>query len=340
MKSIPKISVIVPVYNAGSFFKKRLDTLVNQTLKEIEIILVLDCPTDGSDQVAEEYARQDERIVIVRNSENLHIGLTRNEGLKVATGEYISFSDHDDYSELDMFEKMYERAKETDADVVVSDFCGQTEKECRFFGFPINDIYFQEYSLSYLLSGPRYVKNTRAVTSNGLIWNQIYRREFLVNNQIIFQDNRKITYEDRIFLIEVYYHARRIVTLNQTLYYHIYHITSAGSSYSFRSLKLVVSYLMHLHKFLQSHKIFDRESLCYSDGVLLTLYASFRHELRHKGIKNAFAELSKVRNNDVLQKALRNFFKFCNLKYLTKYPPTKLFFLLLILRIGIIKSRK
>ena len=87
--SIIKVSVIVPVYNAGVHLKKCLGSLSSQTLKEMEIILVLDCPTDGSDKVAEEFAQRDSRFRILRNSENLHIGNSRNEGLKVAKGETV-----------------------------------------------------------------------------------------------------------------------------------------------------------------------------------------------------------------------------------------------------------
>ena len=100
----PKVSIIVPIYNAGKFLEKCLDTLVNQTLKDIEIILVLDCPTDGSDRIAREYAEKDPRIRLIINEQNLNIGLSRNEGLKIARGEYIGFSDHDDWRELDMYE--------------------------------------------------------------------------------------------------------------------------------------------------------------------------------------------------------------------------------------------
>lgn len=328
----PKISVIVPVYNAGAFFKKRLDTLIQQTLKEIEIILILDCPTDGSDRVAEEYAGRDERVRVIHNPQNLHIGLSRNEGLKMATGEYISFSDHDDYSELDMFEKMYEKAKETDADIVVSDFYGKSEKECFFFGFPANDPQFQQHSFTYLISGPRYKKNRRAITSNGLIWNQIYKRQFLADHHLIFPDNRKITFEDRVFLIGAYYYARKIAVVPQAFYYHIYHKGSAGSNYSFRSVDLVINYLLFVHRFLENHGIAEQESLAFSDGALLTLYSAFRNELRHKSLKQAFSELSKIRSNAVLQQAFKNFFSRGNFKRLGKYPVTKLCFLMLTLR--------
>ena len=74
----PKISVIIPVYNAGIYLPERIESILNQTLKDIEIIIVLDCPTDGSDKVAESYSRKDERIKLIYNPANLHIGLSRN----------------------------------------------------------------------------------------------------------------------------------------------------------------------------------------------------------------------------------------------------------------------
>ena len=115
-----KVSVIVPIYNAGKNLIRCLDTLVNQTLRDIEIILVLDCPTDGSDLIAKNYASKDDRIIILENEHNLHIGESRNRGIEIARGEYLHFSDHDDYRELDMLEKMYEKAVLDDLDMLIS----------------------------------------------------------------------------------------------------------------------------------------------------------------------------------------------------------------------------
>ena len=85
----PKVSIIIPVYNAGKYLVRCLDSLVNQTMTDIEIILILDKPTDGSDLVAEEYSHKDKRIKIIANEKNLHIGCSRNVGLKAAQGEYV-----------------------------------------------------------------------------------------------------------------------------------------------------------------------------------------------------------------------------------------------------------
>ena len=118
----PLVSVIVPIHNAGKYLYKCLDSLVNQTLRDIEIIAVLDCPTDGSDKVVEKFAANDSRIKIVRNKANLHIGNSRNEGLKVARGKYIGFSDHDDYSDPRMYEVLYRKAEEENLDLVCSPY--------------------------------------------------------------------------------------------------------------------------------------------------------------------------------------------------------------------------
>jgi len=150
----PKVSVIVPVHNAGERITACLDTLVNQTLQEIEIILVLDCPTDGSDIVARKYAKNDERIIIVENKTNLHIGNSRNCGLAIARGEYVGFSDHDDYRELTMYEELYTYAQHSNSDVVlgISVSVGKQNEKVEFPStFPNNDL--REYVLLDLIRG-------------------------------------------------------------------------------------------------------------------------------------------------------------------------------------------
>lgn len=116
-----KVSIIVPVYNAGKRIKHCLETLIAQTLSDIEIICVLDCPSDGTDRIVKEYASHDSRIKVIENDHNMHISATRNRGLAVASGEYVGFSDHDDYRDLAMYEKLYAKAKTTSADIVFSD---------------------------------------------------------------------------------------------------------------------------------------------------------------------------------------------------------------------------
>lgn len=115
---MPKVSTIVPVYNAEKYISKCLDSLINQTLKDIEIICVDDYSTDNSLAILQDYASKDSRIKIIAFETKQNAAIARNKGLEVATGEFLGFVDSDDYIDLDFYEKLYHKAKETDADIV------------------------------------------------------------------------------------------------------------------------------------------------------------------------------------------------------------------------------
>ena len=118
MKQAVKVSVIIPVYNSEAYLKECLDSVVHQTLQDIEIICVDDGSTDASMDILQKYAQKDERFRILEQ-QHLGGGAARNLGLKEAEGEYLSFLDSDDYFELDMLQKIYLRCKEKKADVGV-----------------------------------------------------------------------------------------------------------------------------------------------------------------------------------------------------------------------------
>lgn len=118
---LPKVSVIIPVYKAEKYLNRCLESLVNQTLREIEIILVDDGSPDNSGKICDEYAKIDNRVKVI-HKENSGVSSARNVGLENATGEYIAFVDADDYVELNAYEELYSKAKKTDADAVICDY--------------------------------------------------------------------------------------------------------------------------------------------------------------------------------------------------------------------------
>lgn len=124
---MPLVSVIIPVYNVEKYLRECLDSVVNQTLKDIEIICIDDGSTDGSLDILNEYKEKDNRFKIL-TQKNLKAGVARNNGLKVATGEYLSFLDSDDIFELTMLEDMYNMAIRDNADTVVCSFYIYDEK--------------------------------------------------------------------------------------------------------------------------------------------------------------------------------------------------------------------
>lgn len=117
MANKPKISIIIPVYNVEKYLEQCLKSVINQTFKDIEIICINDGSTDNSLEILEAFQKQDERIKII-NKQNEGQGIARNEGLKIAKGEYISFIDPDDWVEQGMYEFLYNKFLETNAQII------------------------------------------------------------------------------------------------------------------------------------------------------------------------------------------------------------------------------
>lgn len=117
-----KVSVIIPVYNTSKYLNKCLDSVCNQTLKDIEIICINDCSADNSLEILKEYASKDERIKIIDFKENKGAAAARNAGIDIACGEYIGFVDSDDFVDLDFYEKLYNAAVENDADAAKGNY--------------------------------------------------------------------------------------------------------------------------------------------------------------------------------------------------------------------------
>ena len=220
---MPKISVIVPVYNVGKTLGKCLDSLILQTFKDIEIICVDDCSTDGSADILEEYSKKDQRIKILHNSSNQGLGLTRNHGVEYATGEYIHFLDSDDWMELNAYETLVNSVNDN-PDVI----CFLWNN----FDVRNNNIRPEKFKTSYLVEN--FNDNPSILDDWGIsVWHRIYRREFLKSENIIFNDYR--CFEDIEYIYKVLITAKKIVFVNKNLInYRINNPNSLlGKSFSF-----------------------------------------------------------------------------------------------------------
>jgi len=245
-----KVSVIIPVYNAGEHLRDCLDSLVHQTLVDIEMILVLDCPTDGSDKVCREYARKDARIKILVNDENLHIGLSRTRGLDVAQGEYIAFSDDDDYREPNMYESLYRIASNGHRDMVIGLTVNEEDGHRQVFDYPsLNEQDVRDFALQDLIACGGYRDNYPLCIN---IHPHLYKRSVIERNHIRFVDTRKVSPEDRLFNIEFLLAARNVALCRQPLYYHrIYRQSTMHTSAYLRTDK-VLAYMDEVYNALQN----------------------------------------------------------------------------------------
>lgn len=214
---MPKISVIIPVYNAEKYLRQCLNSVIEQTLRDIEIICVDDCSSDSSLKLLEEYANKDNRITIIKQ-QNLTAGAARNNGLKIATGEYVHFLDADDWLELRAYEVLYKKATSKAVEV------------CVFQYNKYDNITGEFTPVSHLLDYPdqisNFAKNSRFFLYNAVVpWNKICKRQFLIDNEIKFDEI--VCANDRSFYIHVLLKASTIMVCNE--YLHFYRINNTYS---------------------------------------------------------------------------------------------------------------
>lgn len=203
-----KVSIIVPVYNVELYLNKCIKSLLNQTLKEIEIILIDDGSTDKSGSICDEYAKIDNRITVLhKNNEGL--GLTRNYGIKRAKGKYIGFVDSDDYVLEDMYEHLYNIAEKHRADVVFSSNCYRITNEGEIKKQKPNieeeKIFVKDNIINELL--PDIISSPPEYKSDGVIgvavWKGLYNSKKIIENNIMFNSERVYISEDAIFQLDL-----------------------------------------------------------------------------------------------------------------------------------------
>ncbi len=228
----PKVSVVVPVYNAEKYLRRGLDSLRKQTLKDIEIICVNDGSTDGSVAILAEYAAHDKRIKVI-TQENRYIGAARNRGLDAARGEYVGFMDADDTVSPNYYADLYKAAKKHNADMAVTPLVNVVKKDLPWWvrgGFPRwNDI-FGDGTVAVPMSNREKVRkllaDKEAVGSAQLaeaasyvyIWEVIYRRAMLKAHNIRFPECRCMT-EDGYFYYMAGFYADKAAVAPDTAYY-------------------------------------------------------------------------------------------------------------------------
>ena len=310
----PLISVIIPVYNAGSHLERCVNSLLNQTLSSLEFIFILDCPTDGSDLYIKEIAKKDPRVVVIENKINLHVGISRNIGLAYAQGEYIGFSDHDDWQDLEKYEKLYNAAKTASADIAMGVPCYVDETTGINYNY-----YYPNVSEDLLLHRLRELiigdnldsSEWNFYKSHGVIWDKIYKRDFLIKNRIQFLDTKVATYEDNMFLIEALQKANKITYLNEIVYFHRCGLDNTSSTYGYSELSKVVKYLKTLHKVIPSDDI-GLQHRFYNSVISYITYSLTLEFRQKKNIPLLLRIIWKLRSEPIVKQAFKTNFQYLN----------------------------
>lgn len=199
---MPKISVIIPVYNTEKYLDKCIQSILNQTFGDFEIIAIDDGSTDSSLEILKKYEK-DQRFIII-HKENEGQAVARNIGIKKATGKYITFVDSDDYIDKNMLEDLYHLVQEKDADIAICDILKESERE---------KIVFKNYW------DVNIEKNKNMMTSHMGPVARLYKKELFINHNIFFKE--KIIYEDLATVPLLAMASKKIEYINKPYYHYI-----------------------------------------------------------------------------------------------------------------------
>lgn len=207
---MPKVSIVVPVYNVEKYLSKCLNCLVNQTLDDFEVIVVNDGSPDNSQSIIDSYAEKYPDIIKPFIKENGGLSDARNFGVKKACGEYIAFADSDDYMDFDMYELMYQKAVETSADVVF----------CAYSNVIDDTVYKNFYGASMAFFGESVMRSPKILRyANSYAWNKIYRKAFWDKHNFEFPINQ--WFEDSAVVYNILGLANKVECVNIPFYYYV-----------------------------------------------------------------------------------------------------------------------
>lgn len=272
----PKVSVIIPVYNVEKYLPECLDSVISQTLKEIEIICVDDGSTDNSVNILKEYAKKDKRITVLRQT-NLHAGVARNAGIAVAKGEYFSFLDSDDFFELDMLESLVKIAEKDKSDVVI---CGNYV----FDQMENKDVRTTQYLEQFINKSPFNPKDIAAdlfMMCNPNAWTKLFRSANIRKYNIRFE--KFISCNDITFVCTNLALAEKISIINTPyVHYRVNTKINISSNRGDNAICLVLA-VDKLIQNLKSYDVYDK----FKDTLKQRLKSSFIWELKQCTEKQA-----------------------------------------------------
>ena len=239
----PKVSIIVPIYNVEKYLRQCLDSIVNQTLKDIEIILVDDGSTDSCPSICDEYASKDKRIIVI-HKENAGLGAAYNTGLDIAKGDYIGFVESDDFIELNMYEELYKRAVESGVEVV---------KTC--VALVKNDgadkVVFNKFP-AQLHNKIIYEKDPRFALGQIHHWAALYSAKIIQENNIRFTQTKGAAAQDVGFAFKIFIYMSSFYLITKPLYNYRIDRADASRHKQFQMALSVYNEFSLLYKYLKN----------------------------------------------------------------------------------------
>lgn len=270
----PKLSVVVPVYNVEQYLEVCMQSLLHQTLEDIEIILVDDESPDNCPQMCDDYAKADSRIKVI-HKKNGGLGLARNSGKEIATGEYVAFLDSDDYVDLTAYEHLYNIAKQNDLDMLrygldrfEVEGCLQGHNDDD--NVQIIDNVSQIKQLALCIFSKPLFKEQENLFSGGSVCVVLFKNKFLRDNQLMFGSERKILSEDFVFTHQCYQYVKRIGCIPHTYYHYRFNPNSISTIVDVEKMNKVYEFCDYFTKLYKVDGFSDELSTVYPMGYYLS----------------------------------------------------------------------
>lgn len=254
---MPKVSVIIPVYNTEKYISQCLDSVCRQTLKDIEIICINDCSADSSFKIVQDFAQKDSRIRLIDFPENKGAAAARNAGIEAATGEYVGFVDSDDFVDLDFYEKLYVKAKETGADAAKGNY---KDAKSGMIDFSLNDK-IRESKNNFAFAYCSAIFNKKVIDAFNICFP-------LLNDM-----------EDPVFTVKFAYYANNIAIDDSACINIVKREDSVTGGVM--SLQHIQDKFFGLNKIIEFLNLNNVVSDCYSFVVGFWLWQTFINSMRH-----------------------------------------------------------
>lgn len=283
-----KVSVVIPVYNVEPYLEDCLNSVLNQSLTDIEVICVNDGSTDKSFDILENYAKNDERMAVI-NQENAGHAVATNIGMTYATGEYLFLMDSDDIIEFNALELTYNKAKECDVDFVIFKAINYDNSEGKYYetkSYSMTEIYDRVQDNVFSYEDIEDLIFTMSVTP----WSKLYKRSFIVDNNIIFPEG--LIFDDNIFFWEVLFNAKKIVFLNEFLFTRRFYSTSSTNNGDLRFLDSIEINKLIWDTFIKYNHFDYHKNVLYNNRVLslYNRYVNIKDEYKN----TFFKEMKKI----------------------------------------------
>lgn len=291
------LSVVIPVYKVEPYLRQCLDSIVNQTYKDLEIILVDDGSPDGCGAICDAYAAKDDRIIVI-HKENAGLSAARNDGIRRATGEWIAFVDSDDWLAREYYEKMFSALGRKNVDV----FCAggyflEEDGDSKIVHHSVDWehadwAYDHPQSLLPDVLLQRRDKNHRPGVSLCMPWDKIYRTSFLKEHQLIYDESIKAC-EDVLFNFKVFYMASKVGGCACIGYHYRQVPSSIGHGFNPNKPQINYGFVTKLYEFISCHEVDDAVVSAVGEMAVTTISYSLSCYYFHPNNTKTWAEVSR-----------------------------------------------